>query len=87
MFRRSKPTLPAGLTLVTRRACGLCEEALGAIGRVGVAGPVAIVDIAEHAEHAMFDERLPVLLDSASNVLAEGRITERQLRAIARSLV
>jgi Glutaredoxin-like domain (DUF836) len=84
MFRHRK--LPAGLTLITRQACSLCDEALEAIHRAGVDGPVTLRDVDEDSELSMYGERVPVLIDASGNVVAEGRITERVLRSSSRSI-
>ena len=66
------------LRFVTRAGCTLCEKAqpsvVAAAKRAGLT--VEIVDVDEDPELlAVFGDRVPVVLDGAGNVLAEGRIS------------
>jgi glutaredoxin len=49
------------LILVTRRGCGLCEEAAEDLSRLGVAYELADVDQDERLK-LLYDEAVPVLL-------------------------
>lgn len=68
------------LTFLTRRGCGLCDEALLPVGvaakRLGV--ELIITDISTDPElEDEFHLRIPVILDRRGRVLAEGQINRR----------
>ena len=69
------------LVFLTRRGCGLCDEALpvvvGAARGLGV--ELVVVDIADKPDlENEYHLRIPVLLSRDHKVLAEGRITRGQ---------
>jgi hypothetical protein len=75
------------IEFLTRPGCGLCDEALPLVSTtarwLGVA--VVVVDITDEPDlEAEYHLRIPVLLDRAGRVLAEGRIDRR--RAITSAL-
>jgi hypothetical protein len=74
------------LVFVTRADCGLCEEGLALVGmyarREGVS--VELVDVdSDRRLTEQFGDRVPVVLDSAGTVLAEGRIGASAARRAA----
>jgi hypothetical protein len=77
------------MRFLTRRGCPLCEEAYALVVSLAAAEEIVVevVDIDLDLELlGRYDERVPVLLDSAGGVLAEGHITERETaRALRRA--
>ncbi len=69
--------MTARLQFLTREGCHLCDDALLLLRGV----PLEVIDIDnDPALHAEFDERVPVVRDSATgNVLLEGKFTEEQV--------
>lgn len=75
------------VTLLTRRECGLCDQArplvAGAVGRLG--GELVELDIDSDPDLARrFGNRIPVVLGPDEEVVAEGAISDE--RALRRSL-
>lgn len=68
------------VVLVTRQDCHLCDEALALLEDLGVHPELADVD-ADDELHRLYDFRLPVVLVDGA-VVAEGRITREQLKAV-----
>jgi predicted thioredoxin/glutaredoxin len=66
------------IVLVTRQACHLCDEALGALRSLGVEPELRDVD-ADDELHDLYDWRVPVVLVDG-RVIAEGRIDPESLR-------
>jgi glutaredoxin len=66
------------LTLVTRKGCHLCDQALGLLRELGHEPQLADVDADEHL-HDLYDWRVPVIL-ADGRVIAEGRIERERLR-------
>lgn len=69
------------ITLVTRKNCHLCDEALRALRALGVEPEQRDVD-ADDELYAFYDWRVPVVIVDG-RVIAEGRI---DLEAVRRAL-
>lgn len=73
----------AAARFLTRRGCHLCDDALRLLTDGGV--EVDVVDIDGDDElRSRFDLRVPVVLDATGSVIAEGVITEADLRRLRR---
>jgi glutaredoxin len=70
------------MTLVTRKGCHLCEEALTTLRTMGVEPRLLDVD-ADPELSRLYDFRVPVLL-ADGQVLAEGRLDASVLRRALR---
>lgn len=69
--------------------CHLCEEAEPVVRRVAerYGFPVEVVDIDRDDELVrLYSLRIPVVLDDADRVVAEGIIEERSLRKVVKRL-
>lgn len=66
------------ITLITRKKCHLCDEALGALRALGVEPELRDVD-ADDELYAKYDWRVPVVM-VGGHVVAEGRIDQDGLR-------
>jgi predicted thioredoxin/glutaredoxin len=66
------------ITLITRKNCHLCDEALGALRALEVEPELRDVD-ADDELYGLYDWRVPVVLLDG-RVVAEGRIDEVALR-------
>ena len=75
------------MRFLTRSGCGLCDEALPVVRAAArwLGVEVVVVDIVDEPDlEAEYHLRIPVLLNRAGRVLAEGRIDRR--RAITSAL-
>ncbi len=69
------------LRFLTRQGCHLCEDAVALLAGVSF----DIIDIDHDPDLLLlYDERVPVLLDSSDDVVLEGRFTEDAVRALRR---
>ncbi len=66
------------ITLITRKDCHLCDEALGALRALGVEPELRDVD-ADDELYALYDWRVPVVV-ADGRVVAEGRIDTDEMR-------
>jgi predicted thioredoxin/glutaredoxin len=66
------------LTLVTRKGCHLCDEALSLLRELGFEPQLSDIDADDHL-HDLYDWRVPVVLLDG-RVIAEGRIDRERLR-------
>jgi glutaredoxin len=71
------------LTLVTRKGCHLCDQALSLLRELGFEPQLADVDADDHL-HDLYDWRVPVVLLDG-RVIAEGRIDRERLRRTLRA--
>ena len=70
-------------TLLTREGCHLCDNAARHLQAAGIR--FLAVDINGRAElRETYDFRVPVVLDAAGKVVAEGRIDAASARRLAR---
>ena len=70
------------IRFLTRPGCGLCDAALPKVRRVArwLRREVVVIDItADPGLEAQYHLRIPVLLDGAGHVIAEGELTTPQL--------
>lgn len=69
------------LRFLTRQGCHLCEDAVALLAGVSF----DLIDIDHDPDLLLlYDERVPVLLDSSGDVVLEGRFTEDAVRALRR---
>jgi glutaredoxin len=66
------------ITLITRRGCHLCDDALASLLALGVEPELRDVDSDNHL-HSLYDWRVPVVLRDG-RVIAEGRIERDMLQ-------
>lgn len=66
------------ITLVTRKDCHLCDDALALLRELGTEPDLADVD-SDDLLHDQFDWRVPVLMLDG-RVVAEGRMTRDQVK-------
>lgn len=66
------------ITLVTRKDCHLCDDALALLRELGAEPDLADVD-SDDLLHDQFDWRVPVLMLDG-RVVAEGRMTRDQVK-------
>lgn len=74
---------PLQVTLYGKPGCHLCDDAEAALGRLGVDLPVSVQKIDITGDPAVYERyryRIPVVAVDG-DVLAEGKVTERRLRA------
>jgi predicted thioredoxin/glutaredoxin len=71
------------LTLVTRKGCHLCDQALSLLRELGFEPQLADVDADDHL-HDLYDWRVPVVLLDG-RVIAEGRIDRERVRRALRA--
>jgi predicted thioredoxin/glutaredoxin len=71
------------LTLVTRKGCHLCDQALSLLRGLGFEPQLADVDADDHL-HDLYDWRVPVVLLDG-RVIAEGRIDRERVRRALRA--
>ena len=77
----------AMIRFLTRRGCPLCDEAYALVESLTATSDinVEVVDIDLDLELLdLYDERVPVLLDSEGTVIAEGQMTERETARVLR---
>lgn len=71
----------SNLRFLTRQGCHLCEDALAMLAGVSF----DIIDIDHDPDLLLlYDERVPVLLDSSGDVVLEGLFTDDAVRALRR---
>jgi hypothetical protein len=74
------------IQFLTRPGCGMCDAALPRVRRVAgwLRRGVVVNDITGTPElEAQYHLRIPVLLDDAGAVIAEGELTTRQIISAA----
>ena len=81
-------SLPAGLVVLSREGCGLCEQMLlelAELERAGQIPPVSVVDVDADPEHArQFGLKVPVLLLDGSVICHYTLNSNELLRLIGR---
>lgn len=75
------------LVFVTRAGCGICDDALGKLKVPALlrGRRIVVVDVDDDPElEERYGERVPVVLSSAGEVLAEGPLTRAGARRVVR---